>query len=360
MRVAAERAAALAGALEQQRIAAASGFPLALTKFGWLFATSPQVGVRDGSSAVVFAERAAGATGRTNHLMLNTLAAAYAEAGRFADAVRVERAALGFAQDDKTKEDYGSRLRLYESNTPYRDVATNDLVPASDDRLGMAALLRARGTLCAQFSEWSLAVRDLTNAIALNPDEHWNWYVLAPLLLETGNVEGFRQHCHAMLARFGATNDPAMAERAAKVCLMAPTSIEELAEAAKLAETAVTLGKDHSWAAYFQFVKGLAEYRSGNFEKAAEWTKMALEQAGEVFTRDVQAYSVLALAQYRLNHADEARAALSKAGEIAEGKLAKRGSGDLGPDWHDWIIAQILLREARGLIEGSAAPAGSR
>jgi len=64
--------------------------------------------------------------------------------------------------------------------------------------------------------------------------------------------------------------------------------------------------------------------------------------------------------QYRLNHADEARAAMGKAGEIAEGKLAKRGSGDLGPDWHDWIIPQILLREARGLIEGSAVPAGTR
>ena len=155
-----------------------------------------------------------------------------------------------------------------------------------------------------------------------------------------------------MLAQFSATNDPAIAERTAKVCLMIPTSKEELAHAAKLAETAIPVGQDHSRAAYFRFVKGLAEYRSGNFEEAAGWTERALEQASVDYNRDVQTYAVLAMAQYRLNRADEAHAALGKAGKVAEGKIARRGSGDLGPDWHDWTIAHILLREAKGLVEG--------
>ena len=213
-------------------------------------------------------------------MILGTLAAGLAEAGRFAEAARVQREALGLLNDAKSKEDYSSRLKLYESNSPYRDTATNALAPAADDRLGMAALLRARGTLCAQFAQWTLAAGDLTKAIALNPDENWNWYQLGPLLLETGDTGGYRKHCYAMLARFGTTNDPAIAERTAKACLLLPLDGADLAAAAKLAETAVTLGKDDPSVAYYQFAKGLAEYRQANFAQAVEWTQKALRQPG--------------------------------------------------------------------------------
>ena len=303
---------------------------------------------------MILAEKAVAATSRKDPAILGTLAAGLAEAGRFAEAARVQREALGLLNDDKSKEDYSSRLKLYESNAPYRDAATNALAPAADDRLGMAALLRTRGTLCAQFAQWTLAASDLTKAIALNPDEDWNWFQLAPLLLETGDTGGYRKHCHAMLARFGTTNDPPIAERTAKVCLLLPLDGADLAAAAKLAETAVTLGKDDAWVAYYQFAKGLAEYRQANFAQAVEWTRKALGQPGTDYSRDIQAYSVLAMALHRLNQAGEAREALSKATELAGAKLPRLDSGDLGPDWHDWIIAQTLLREAKALIEGAA------
>ena len=64
------------------------------------------------------------------------------------------------------------------------------------------------------------------------------------------------------------------------------------------------------------------------------------------------------MALQRLNRTDEARAALSKATKIAEEKLPKRSSGDLGGAWNDWIIAHTLLREARGLTEGGGAESG--
>ena len=346
----AEAARASALALEEQRNGASSGQAGSLNALAWLFAASPREDLRDGRIALILAEKAVAATSRKDPVILGTLAAGLAEAGRFAEAARVQHEALGLLNDDKSKEDYGSRLKLYESNSPYRDTATNALAPAADDRLGMAALLRARGTLCAQFAQWTLAAGDLTNAIALNPDEHWNWYQLGPLLLETGDTGGYRKHCYAMLARFGTTNDPAIAERTAKACLLLPLDGADLAAASKLAETAVTLGKDDAWVAYYQSAKGLAEYRLANFAQAVEWTRKALGQPG-IYSRDIQAYSVLALALHRLNQAGEAREALSKATELAGAKLPRLDSGDLGPDWHDWIIAQILLREAKGLIE---------
>ena len=349
-RVAAKRAATV----EHQRTAAASGDPQALNEFGWLFATCRQAGVRDGGSAVVFAERAAGTTGRTNLMILNTLAAAYAEAGRFADAARVQREALERSNDAKIKEAYISRLKLYESNTPYREAAANDLAPAADDRLAMAALLRVRGTLCAQFAQWTLAASDLTKAIELNPTNDWNWYQLAPLLAQRGDAVAYRQHCHTMLARYSGTTNASIAERTAKVCLMLPWDGPDLAAADKLAETAVTIGATEVWVAYYQFVKGLAEYRQGRFDSAAEWERKALSEEGIDNPRDVQACMVLAMACHQLHQWDQARAALAKGGKIAEAKLPKLESGDLGSSWHDWIIAHALMREAKGLIEGEA------
>jgi tetratricopeptide (TPR) repeat protein len=350
----AEAARASAGALENQRDLPRSGDAASLNALAWVVATSPREDLRDGRIAVILAERAAVATHRKDPAILDTLAAGLAEAGRFADAVLVQREALGLLRDDKSKADYGSRQKLYESNSPYRDAAANGLVPAADDRLGMAALLRARGTLCAQFAQWTLAAGDLTKAIPLNPGEHWNWYQLAPLLLEIGNPASYRKHCHAMLGLFGTTNAPPIAERTAKVCLLLPVDGADLAAATKLAETAVTLGKDDSLVAYYQFAKGLAEYRQANYAQAVECTQKALRQPVIDYDRDVQAYSVLAMALHKLNQAGEAREALSKATEVAGAKLPRIESGDLGPSWHDWIIAQTLLREAKALIEGGS------
>jgi hypothetical protein len=70
--------------------------------------------------------------------------------------------------------------------------------------------------------------------------------------------------------------------------------------------------------------------------------------------RDVEAYMVLAMAQHRSKQADEANAALARGVDIAESKLPKLDSGDLGDGWIDWIIAHALIREAKALIEGQA------
>jgi tetratricopeptide (TPR) repeat protein len=350
----AQYAASPSNALEEQRYQASSGDARSLNALAWLSATSPREDRRDGSIAVVLAERAAIATHRKDPAILDTLAAGLAEAGRFAEATRVQREAVKLLGDDKSKEDYGSRLKLYESNAPYRESAADDSAGAANDRLAMATLLRARGTLCAQFAQWTLATRELTKAITISPDEYWNWYQLAPLLLETGDVGGYRKHCHAMLVRFGATSAPPIAERTAKVCLMLPMPKEDLVLAAKLAETAVTVGKGQPWEPYFQFVKGLAEYRQGNFEKAAEWMQKTLTRDIPLAESKGQAYCVLAMAQHRLNRVAEAREALSKAANIAETKSPEIDSGDLGPNWHDWLIARALMREANILIEGGS------
>jgi len=70
---------------------------------------------------VAYAEKAVAATGRTDAGCLDTLAAAHAEAGDFAKAAAVQKEAMALLHTEAEKNDYRSRLKLYESGSPYRD-----------------------------------------------------------------------------------------------------------------------------------------------------------------------------------------------------------------------------------------------
>src|SRR5262249_7024902 len=83
-------------------------------------------------------------------------------------------------------------------------------------------------------------------AIGLDPSDHWNWVHDAPLRLLLDDVEGYRQDCREMLARFSRTDDPTVADRTAKACLLLPDAVGDLAPVLQLAERAVT-GTQHHW-----------------------------------------------------------------------------------------------------------------
>ena len=98
-------------------------WPLALNGLAWVLATHPKAEVRNGVEAVRLAERASELTGRQEVNILGTLAAAYAEAGRFPDAIvtakQVRELALAAGRNDLAEQAEG-RLNLYESGKPYR------------------------------------------------------------------------------------------------------------------------------------------------------------------------------------------------------------------------------------------------
>jgi hypothetical protein len=70
---------------------------------------------------VNFAQKAVAKTERKDPAILDTLAAAYAEAGDFPKAASTQREAIALCQEDKRKSDFTARLKLYESNTPSRE-----------------------------------------------------------------------------------------------------------------------------------------------------------------------------------------------------------------------------------------------
>jgi tetratricopeptide (TPR) repeat protein len=98
-------------------------WPQAAAQQAWALATNPQADQRDGPTAVRLAGKACELTGGRQPAFLDALAAAYAEVGRFPEAVRTERQAMALAAEANRPDqvsDMQRRLSLYERQQPFR------------------------------------------------------------------------------------------------------------------------------------------------------------------------------------------------------------------------------------------------
>jgi tetratricopeptide (TPR) repeat protein len=118
------RRGAFQSAVDQFRKALATepNDPGAANGLAWLLATCPDDRVRDGAEAVAMAEKACEATGEKDLVSLRTLAAAYAEAGRWADAVATVTRALELSgpADSPAARDLRRDLEGYRQRKPVR------------------------------------------------------------------------------------------------------------------------------------------------------------------------------------------------------------------------------------------------
>jgi len=169
-------------------------------------------------------------------------------------------------------------------------------------------------------------------AMESHPPQHDAWYGYAELCLFLGNEDAYRRNRKALLERFGKTNDPVIAERTSRACLLLPVAGEELQQAVALADRAIELGQNHEYYPFFMAAKALAEFRLGRFESAIDWG----QKAG---ARGVWAptHLLLAMAHQRLGHTEQAFQSLANALKTY--------------DWNkrDGII-HALRREAEALI----------
>jgi tetratricopeptide (TPR) repeat protein len=97
----------------------------AMNNLAWMLATCPEASLRDGAGAVQLAQKAVQLAGGENPPTLRTLAAAYAEAGRYAEAAQTARHAMQLANVRNDMAMAGTleqELALYELDTPMRDV----------------------------------------------------------------------------------------------------------------------------------------------------------------------------------------------------------------------------------------------
>jgi spermidine synthase len=100
-------------------------FTMALSRLAWLLATRESVPGGEPARAVELAERARELGGQDDAKCLDTLAAAYAAAGRFPDAAITAGRAVRLAEltgQEPLAKAIQARLELYRAGRPYREV----------------------------------------------------------------------------------------------------------------------------------------------------------------------------------------------------------------------------------------------
>jgi serine/threonine-protein kinase len=266
----------------------------------------------------------------------NTLGALYAAAGRrdeavaeFQKALRIDRnyawahqgLAVAFIREG----------RFEEAIDEYREA--HRLRPQDNvTKLGLRDLLLHLNRCAEARVEWQ-------KYLAVNPPKHDAWFGYAELCLFIGEEEEYRRARRDLLARFGSATDPVVAERTGRACLLLPAPVEELGQAAALAERAVAVGRTgHEYAyPYFLFVRGLAQYRQGRFDDAITTMK---REAANVLGPCPRLVTAMAL--HQKGRMDEA--------------LKTLATGVLSHNWrsravdHQTWIAHILRREAEAMI----------
>ena len=159
-----------------------------------------------------------------------------------------------------------------------------------------------------------------------------------------------------MLDRFSLAEDPAINERVAKACLLLPLPAREVERAYRLIDEAGTKAKaENHWARpWIEATQSLAYYRRGQGKEALALADDSLTfGTGGGWNRSVVAHVVRAMTLRRLDRDEEARQALQSASQIIR-QIKGLGEGDYTDHWHDYLIGQLLLREANHLLDDRA------
>jgi tetratricopeptide (TPR) repeat protein len=101
---------------------------LARNNVAWILATSPDPNMRNSSEAIRIAEELSSETNYSNPAVLDTLGAAYASAGRFAEAIEITQKALSLVDknDEYTLEQFHRHLDFYKVSKPYIETRRKD------------------------------------------------------------------------------------------------------------------------------------------------------------------------------------------------------------------------------------------
>ena len=201
-------------------------------------------------------------------------------------------------------------------------------------------LFSARAKLYADQDRPKLAARDYFHFSELDLESDvesheatiaWMDGAAAQVLAE--DLSAYQSYCLNMLRRFEGTEDTIVAERVAKSVLFQKIDKKALPMAKKMADFAMKNDWPHA-----RFVKGLANYRAGNFKVAINYAEECLSLPKRNVFLDIQANLLLAMASNAQGDSAKYKASLSKArGHMKNIKYY----------WfHNKVICQSLLFQA--------------
>jgi tetratricopeptide (TPR) repeat protein len=233
-------------------------------------------------------------------------------------------------------------------------------VPPTRPSLDGVSALRSVGEWLAIQGRWGEAARRFSALMEIDKLDPWGPVTLdyqscGVVLVESGNREGFERFREEAVARFMTETNGDAAGRILKTCLLPPVNERALAQVQPLGlivekwTDAQVLATRAGWAA---IPVALWKYRSGEFAKAEEYCRLALDPKDRS-PKTATVQLILAMTCFRSGQETEARKYLAEGRVAVERRFEAgldRGMSGIGM-WYDWLFARVLLREADGLIQ---------
>lgn len=350
-----------------------------LNNLAWAYVTAPDE-LRDAKQAVTLAEKAV--TQEPEHRnYVNTLGAAYYRAGQYDKAISTlernarERTdavvcfdlyALAMAyfrldQKDKAEETYEQALdrhRGFEaklSSTHWHELYGFRIEAATLFLGEPPQQIFDRARELARKGDWEPAAAQFAKGLDVYPEEHWQWYRSGALDAYLNHTDEYRNRCRKMLELFGDAQDPYIAERTGKLCLLLPDAVPNDSRPAQLVDKAVGKRPEVSW---FQLAAAIAKYRAGKFKDAIAQLETAEKQAGDQVYCRMSIELFQAMSQHQLGEHDAAQKSLEEAVERLEATAPKPEDEavDYGTSWHDRLMTEVIRREAEALLRKAPPP----
>ncbi|MCL4206748.1 MAG: protein kinase [Pirellulaceae bacterium] len=214
-----------------------------------------------------------------------------------------------------------------------------------------------RARLYARLGDWRGSADDHLREVELTPEDRLTWLRAAPALILAGDLDGYRSHCRRLVERFGKTTKPDEADIVCKVCLLLADTVERGALPVRTLEDALEQGQaSDDLVPWFTAACALSSYRAGEPQQALRWAQKLDDSP--TFQSGALALVVRSMAEYRLGQTDQARRTLAEVTESIPVPLRTLGTDQYDgvlpvPDSviaHDWLIPEILRREAERLI----------
>jgi tetratricopeptide (TPR) repeat protein len=211
-----------------------------------------------------------------------------------------------------------------------------------------------RARALQRWQKWREAAEDYERFLEANPYNSWTRMDAAVSCLASGNVEGYLEHCRKVEEHL-ATKSQSVKEhnRAARVLSLRSGALISGDLFLDLARQQSFKEPDKWWT--LEPVLAL-QYRLGRLDEAAQTIDKLRPLA--TFSGQKAATEIWAAMTYhQLGRQEEARQALAAAEQVITGGLPAPGTNNAGGD--AVVIAQVVIDEARALIEGQAPTANN-
>jgi serine/threonine protein kinase len=293
------------------------------------------------------------------------------EARRLADLAEQQKAGLAreATRLEQLRRSVEDRQRLLEAvalfdqgQLPEADALVDKLVApkVSSDH---APMFRALGDWHAIDGRWVEAAKRFDVLSQINQqssiDSTLDDLRYASVLVELGRTAEYDRLRESLIDRYAGTDNPIVAERVVKACLLLPARGEKLQALGRYSEVAEksieqsSQEMDLPMVAWRAYTMALSCYRSSNHALAVEWGERSRSyDAGGMMSREMSAQLILAMAHARRGQTDEARAELAEPRFVIEDafKVGVAEQARWEGFWFDWLIARQHLREAEALL----------